>query len=83
MAPPDKSGGGGTQHGKGADGGAGADQHHDDEPCEHADGRVPTAVDQDHKACDEHTQGTLQYLYRRVCRIMLLYGITGNRRVCM
>ncbi|CAM9741582.1 unnamed protein product [Ascophyllum nodosum] len=57
MAPPDKSGGGGTQHGKGADGGAGADQHHDDEPCEHADGRVPTAVDQDHKACDEHTQG--------------------------
>lgn len=50
MAPPDKSNGRGDGDGDG-DGGDGRPH-----PCD-GGGGGPTAVDQDHKACDEHTQG--------------------------
>lgn len=55
MAPPDKSD---VSHGAN-EGGENNEHSHENgpHPCEFSDGRVPTSVDQDHKACDEHTQG--------------------------
>jgi len=62
MAPPDKekgkqdgngSGSGGNDDGSGSDGRS--------NPCDYSGS--PSAVDQDHKACDEHTAGELIWDY--------------------
>lgn len=54
MAPPDKDKGGSAMPQHGANENGPADKAH---PCDGGTGRGSTAVDQDHKACDEHTQG--------------------------
>ena len=70
MAPPDKEKGNHHMAGdavpNGDGTGGGSDGHGDDaggrsHPCDGGGSGITSNVDQDHKACDEHTAGELSY----------------------